>query len=115
VDAPDLQKLAVIKKLRDAKGVGYTEALAQAIPQLAEPYQPKARAALLERMKRMNQATLRDKLAEENREIRLAAATAAGVKEETALIPDLTALLEDADPAVAEAAQASLKSLEGAR
>jgi hypothetical protein len=115
VDAPDLQKLAVIKKMRDAKGVAYTEALAQAIPQLAEPYQPKARAALVERMKRMSQATLRDKLAEENREIRLAAATAAGLKEEAALIPDLTALLQDADPEVAEAAQASLKSLEGAR
>jgi hypothetical protein len=115
VDAPDLHKVAVIKKLCDGKGAGYTEALAQAIPQLAEPYQPKARGALLERMKRMNQATLRDKLAEENREIRLAAATAAGLKEETALIPDLTALLEDADPAVAEAAQASLKSLGGTR
>jgi hypothetical protein len=115
VDAPDLHKLAVIRKLRDGKGTAYSEALAQAIPQLAEPYQPKARAALVERMKRMSQATLRDKLAEENREIRLAAATAAGLKEDPALVPDLTALLEDADPEVAEAAQASIKSLGGAR
>jgi HEAT repeat protein len=113
VNAPDLKKLAVIKKLRDAKGVAYTEALAQAIPQLAEAYQPKARAALVERMKRMSLATLRDKLADENREIRLAAASAAGSKQESALIPDLTALLEDAEPAVAEAAQAALKSLKG--
>jgi HEAT repeat protein len=101
----------VIKKLRDAKGVAYTEALAQAIPQLAEAYQPKARAALVERMKRMSRATLRDKLADENREIRLAAASVAGSKEESALIPELTALLDDAEPAVAEAAQAALKGL----
>jgi hypothetical protein len=112
VDAPDHQKLTYIKKLRDAKGAAYTEALAQAIPQLAEAFQPKARAALLERMKRMNQATLRDKLSSDNREIRLAAASAVGVKEESALIPDLTALLDDPEPAVAEAAQAALKALQ---
>jgi HEAT repeat protein len=113
VDAPDHQKPALIKKLRDAKGVAHTEALAQAIPQLAEAYQPKARAALIERMKRMSRATLRDKLVDENREIRLAAASAAGSKEENALIHDLTALLDDAEPAVAEAAQSALKSLKG--
>jgi hypothetical protein len=111
VDAPDLQKLAVIKKLREAKGVAYTEALAQAIPQLEGKYQEKARAALLERMKRMSGATLRDKLAEDNAEIRLAAASAVAWIEEASLIPDLTVLLDDPEPAVAEAAQAALKSL----
>jgi HEAT repeat protein len=111
VDAPDYQKLTLIKKLREAKGVAYTEALAQAIPQLAEVYQPKARAALVERMKRMSRATLRDKLTSESREIRLAAATVVGLKEETALLPDLKALLDDPEPEVAEAAQAALKSL----
>jgi HEAT repeat protein len=111
VDAPDHQKLTLIKKLRDAKGVAHTEALAQAIPQLAEVYQPKARAALIERMKRMSRATLRDKLADESREIRLAAATVVGWKEEAALLPDLKALLDDPEPEVADAAQIALKSL----
>jgi hypothetical protein len=111
VDAPDLQKAAVIAKLRDAKGVAYTEALVQAIPQLAETYQSKARAALVERMKRMSRATLRDKLSSDNAEIRLAAVTAVGFKEESALASDLEALLDDPEPAVAEAAQKALKSL----
>jgi hypothetical protein len=111
VDAPDHQKLALIKKLREAKGVAYSEALAQAIPQLAEVYQPKARAALLERMKRMSRNTLRDKLSSDNAEIRLAAATVVGLKEESALASDLEALLDDPEPAVAEAAQTALKSL----
>jgi hypothetical protein len=111
VNAPDLQKAAVIKNLRDAKGGAHTEALAQAIPQLEGKYQEKARAALVERMARMTAATLRDKLAEENPETRRAAASAVARKEEASLIPDLTELLDDPEPAVAEAAQASLKAL----
>jgi len=111
VGAPDYQKLAVTKKLRDGKGAEYTLALAQAIPQLAEAFQEKARAALVERMKRMSVMTLRAKLADENHEIRRAAASASGSKEDTALIPDLTALIADPDAAVAEAAAAALKAL----
>jgi hypothetical protein len=111
IDAADYQKLAVIKKLRDAKGEAHTRALARAIPQLEGAFADKARTALVERMKRMSGATLRDHLADENREIRLAAASAVGTKEERALIPDLTALLDEADPAVMEAAQAALKAL----
>jgi ribosomal protein L7/L12 len=111
VGAPDYKKAAVIKKLREAKGVAYTEALAQAIPQLSGWYQDKARTALVERMKRMSRTTLRNKLGDENREVRSAALSAIGWKEETSLIPDVLALLADPDPAVAEAAEAALKAL----
>ncbi|HEY1859077.1 MAG TPA: HEAT repeat domain-containing protein, partial [Gemmataceae bacterium] len=111
VGAADYQKLGVIKKMRDAKGDAHAHALAQAIPQLEGVFPDKARAALVERMKRSDKSSLRDKLADENREMRLAAATAAGLKEERELIPDLTTLLGDLDSAVAEAAQAALKAL----
>jgi HEAT repeat protein len=109
--APDFQKPAMTKKLRDGKGEENTAALAQAIPQLSGVFQDKARDALIERMKRMSVKTLRDKLADENNEVRRAAASASGFKEETALIPDLTALTADADAAVAEAAAAAVKAL----
>jgi HEAT repeat protein len=113
VGAPDHQKPAVTKKLRDGKGAEYTAALAQAIPQLSGVFQDKARAALVERMKGMTVKMLRDRLANEEHEIRLAAATAAGSKEDATLLPDLTALTADADTAVAEAAAAAVKALRG--
>jgi HEAT repeat protein len=113
VGAPDYQKLAVIKKVRDGRGAEYTAALAQAIPQLSGAFQDKARAALVERMKGMTVKMLRDRLADENHEIRRAAASAAGSKEETALLPDLTELTADPDTAVAEAAAAAVKALRG--
>jgi HEAT repeat protein len=112
VGASDFQKPTVTKKLRDGKGEENTAALAQAIPQLSGVFQEKARAALVERLKRMSVKALRDKLADENHEIRRAAATASGSKEEAAaLIPDLTALTADPDEAVAEAAAAAIKAL----
>jgi HEAT repeat protein len=113
VGAPDYQKLAVIKKMRDAKGAAHSEAMAQAIPQLEGVFPDKARAALVERLKRSDRPTLRDLLANDNRELRLAAATAAGIKEARELMPDLALLLYDPDPAVAEAARTALKALRG--
>jgi len=109
--AADYQKSGVIKKLREAKGDAHTHALAQAIPQLEGVFPDKARAALVERMKKADRPALRELLTDENREIRLAAATAAGLKEERELSADLALLLYDPDPVVAEAAQTALKAL----
>jgi hypothetical protein len=111
LNASDYKKVAVIKKLQEAKGADNSEALAQAIPQLEGKYQEKARAALVERMKRMTADTLRDKLAETNREMQRAALAAVVWKEEASLAPELTALLDDPDVEVAEAALNSLKAL----
>jgi hypothetical protein len=111
VGAADYQKLGVIKKLRDAKGDAHTHALAQAIPQLEGVFPDKARAALIERIKKSDGLALRKLLTDENREIRLAAATAVGQKEDRDFSADLALLLNDPDPAVAEAAQAALKAL----
>ena len=113
VEAPDYRKDAIIKQLKEGKGVVYSQALAQAIPQLAARYQDKARSALVERMKRMTAATLRNKLMEEDRETRYAAAVACGCKEDKTLVQDLSNLLDDSEPVIAQAAQASIKSLGG--
>ena len=59
----------------------------------------------------MSTAALRDMLAHDNPEVRGAAASAVGRKKESALLPEVTALLADPEPAVAEAAQDALQSL----
>jgi HEAT repeat protein len=114
VNAPDHRKAAVLKKLKETKGAAYSQALAAAIPQLFGKQQEKARVALAERMARMTPATLRNKLGDDDREIRYAAAVACSWKEDKTLIPDLRSLLDDSEPTVAEAAHASIKSLGGA-
>jgi len=113
LDAPAGRREVVLAKLRDSKGVAYTQALAEAIPQLKGVAQSKAREALAERLTRMTAATLGDKLRDDNAEIRRAAALACAMKEMTTHIPDLIAILEDPDPAVPPAARAALKSLTG--
>ncbi len=111
VDATPTRRDQVLAKLRDGKGAVYTEALAESIPQLTGPALAQAREALTERLTRMTIATLRDKLDDENPEVRRAAALAVAMKETDALIADLIVMLEDPEPAVPPAARAALKSL----
>jgi HEAT repeat protein len=103
----------LLARLRDNKGVAYTDALAAAIPQLKGAVRNKAREALAERLSRMTASTLRDKLADEDAEIRRAAALACTVKGDKDFVPDLIRLLDDSVPAVARAALAALKELSG--
>ena len=56
---------------------------------------------------------LRDYLADSDRELRLAAAMAAGRKGKDELSPELIKLLKDKDRAIADAAYDSLKSVSG--
>ncbi|HEV3261281.1 MAG TPA: HEAT repeat domain-containing protein [Gemmataceae bacterium] len=113
VKAPPERQEEVLAKLRDTKGVVYTEALAASIPLLPSGAQARARSALAERMTRMTAKTLRDKFKDDDDEVRHAAALAAGMKKDEALIPDLIALLDDAEPVVARGARAALKNLTG--
>jgi HEAT repeat protein len=59
----------------------------------------------------MTAATLRDMLADSNREIRSAAARACALKADKQFIPDLISLLADREPRVANDAHLSLKTL----
>jgi hypothetical protein len=111
VDAAPQRQGALIDRLRDSKGVVNTEALSLAIPRLSGSARQKARDALVRRLMRMTADTLRDKLADEDLEIRRAAALACAMKEGKDYVPDLIKLLEDPEPPVARAAHAALKNL----
>jgi hypothetical protein len=111
--APAERRGPLIEKYRDGKGVTFTEALAGAIPQMDGEAKSKARDALAERLTRMKADTLARYFQDQDAEIRRAAALAAAMKEDKALIADLIPLLEDPEPTVARAAHAALKDLSG--
>jgi hypothetical protein len=107
-------QMSVLARLRDAKGIDNTDALALAIPKLpVGAAQREARDALAQRLTRMTAATLRDKLQEDAVEVRRAAALACGRKKATEHIPDLLQLLDDPEVAVIQAARTALKELSG--
>jgi hypothetical protein len=103
----------LLDNLRENKGAEHTQALLKAIPKLDGDIKKKARDALAERMSRMTSATLRDRLKDDEPEMRRAAALAVAMKEDTTHIPRLIELLDDQDAPVARAAYAALKSLTG--
>ncbi len=103
-----------LEQLRDGKGVIYTEALARAIPQLEDAHlRGKARRALIERLSRLKDQSLRVYLKDEDVELRRAAALAADLKDARELVPDLIALLSDREELVKRAAHSALQSLTG--
>jgi hypothetical protein len=113
IKATPENRAAVIARLRDNKGVVYSEALAAAIPHLTGADKTKARDALATRLTRMSPATLRDKFKEENIEIRRAAVLAAAMNEDKSFIPDILNLLNDPSPSVWRAVPAALRALGG--
>lgn len=102
---------ALLERVRGSKGSIYTEGLAAAIPKLHGDAKTKACSTLAERLSRMTVATLRDKLQDENAEIRRATALACAMKEQKAFVPDLISMLNDSEPRVIRAAHAALKAL----
>jgi hypothetical protein len=111
LQAPADRQLPLIEKLRDTKGVIYTDALATVVPRLTGTVQEKARDALAERFTRMSAATLKAKLTEEDIEVRVAAIRACATKEDRDHVPDLIGLLTDSQPRVVRAAHTALKLL----
>jgi hypothetical protein len=113
VKADRLDLPHLLAQYRDAKGAVYTQALANAVRALSGERKDMAREALASRLARMTSTTLRDKLAEDDPEVRRAAALAAARKEDRTLVPDLIELLDDGNDRVAQAARASLKAVAG--
>jgi hypothetical protein len=101
----------LLDQFKAGKGVMYTQAIANAIPSLPKAAQGKARDALAERLMRMNSDTLRDKLKDDDAEIRVAAARACAGKMDRTHIPDLVELLKDPKPRVIRSARMALKHL----
>jgi hypothetical protein len=113
VQAAPAKQERLLGSLRESKGAAHTQALLNAIPKLEGDIKKMARDALAERMSRMTAATLRERLGDENAEMRRAAALACAMREEKEHIPRLIELLDDPEVQVARAAYAGLKSLSG--
>lgn len=111
VNASATDRPRVLTLLRDNKGSVNTEALARAASKLTGEAQQEVREALANRLTRMTPATLRNMLNDENREIRIAAANACGLKKDKQLVLDLIGAITDTDHLVTRTARASLKSL----
>ncbi|MBI1918405.1 MAG: HEAT repeat domain-containing protein, partial [Planctomycetes bacterium] len=111
--ASSVRAEVMINKLRETKRVANTMALATAIPGLGGKLREKAREALVERLTRMTAKTLRDKLRDDDPEVRRAAVQACQRKEKKELVPELIALLEDSDSLTARTAEAALVDLTG--
>jgi HEAT repeat protein len=107
------KQTAKLAQYRETPGVVYTEALADALPQLNGEITGAARNALAERLSRMTAATLSGRLGDPRAEMRRAAALAWAMKEDRSAIPALIPLLADKDELVVRAAKAGLKSLSG--
>ncbi len=107
------EREGLIEKLRDTKGVAYTEALATAIPALDGDAKRDARQALTLRLSRMKDGTLADYLTDDDDEIRRAAALACGTKGTKAHLGRLVRMLRDDNGQVRRAAHAALKALTG--
>ncbi|HLW68580.1 MAG TPA: HEAT repeat domain-containing protein, partial [Gemmataceae bacterium] len=109
------QRDALLAKYRDAKSESYTEALANAIPQLSGKVQAKVREALVERLARHSANVLSGFLEDDNEDLRHAAALAvirrADKEADEELLPQLITLLLDGDPEVAEGAHKLLQRL----
>jgi len=113
VTAPPARQGQILEQLRDGNGSECTEALVAVIPSLKGETLTKARDCLAERLVHMTPATLRDKLKDRRPEMRRAAALACAMKEDKSFVPNLVAVLDDADAMVVRAAGVALRSLTG--
>jgi len=107
------ERANLLEKLRESKGVQYTEALLAAIPRLDADGRREARYALAKRFTRMTETTLRNYLKDEDVEVRRAAALASAARGSRVLVPDLIRLLSDSEATVQKAAHAALVDMTG--
>jgi hypothetical protein len=111
--APPARQVQIIEELRDGKGIVYTLALGNVIPNLKDDTKKWAREALAERLTRTTPAMLDAKLRDPNPEVRRAAALASAKKDDKTQVPRLIQLLRDREQAVGTAAREALKALTG--
>jgi hypothetical protein len=111
VDAPAARWNTVLRKLRDAKGTEYTQALTYAIGQLDGDHKKAARQALAERLANLKTSSLLAYMDDDNPELRRGAALACAMKDDSSTIGKLIDLLADRERTVERAAYAALKEL----
>jgi HEAT repeat protein len=76
VQTRGVKQTQLLARFKDREGDAYTQALAEAIPQLKGKNQEQARQGLAERLSRLDETSLRDRLQDADAEIRRAAAKA---------------------------------------
>ena len=109
----DEQLMRVLEEIASRQGSEYTELLARAVAGMKPENQEIARGLLAKRLMRMTDETLREKLKDQDAEVRAMAARAAGYKGLTAGYAELAALLRDRSPVAAAEAKATLVKLSG--
>jgi hypothetical protein len=113
VKASGLVQASLLIQLRDGTPPFYTQTLGAAARRLEGPAREQARKALTARLARLGVAALRAALRDDEAEVRQAALRACAQKKDRALVGDLIALLEGADPATARLALSTLRELTG--
>lgn len=111
VQAVSRYRWEVLSRFQSTRGVQYTEALALAAAQVEGESRRRIRDALSGRMTRMKDTTLVRYLADDEAEIRRAAALGLGQRQSVACADKVIELLLDPDPAVEQAAHAALRQL----
>jgi hypothetical protein len=107
------RRASLLARYRDEKGLTYTLALASAAANVEGKFQGEVRDALVERFTRMTAKTLQERLADEDAELRRAAAVACGRKGDPVVVSALIDRVDDKNQAVASAAKSSLRELTG--
>jgi hypothetical protein len=113
LQATPLRREILLNHLREGASPACTIALAEAIPSLKGDWKDKARDVLIERLGRLPAGELREKLRDQDPEIRQAAVLACTQKQKKELLPELIALLPDQEPRVAHLAEEGLRYLTG--
>jgi hypothetical protein len=115
VQANPLKREQLLARYREAPGPAYTQALALAIAALQGAAQGPVREALVQRLARLSTTELRERLQDENAEVRRAAVLACARKADPQFVPDLVALKGHPDAQTARLAEEGLRGLTAAR
>ena len=113
VKSEDLERSRLLAKYRDGEGIVYTQALACAISSLRGQMKEYVRRCPDRALSRLSAKTLRDRLLDDDAEVRRGAVLACVRKEDKQLVPDLIALLDNPEPVTASLAEEGLSSLTG--
>lgn len=108
------KQIGLLNILKETKGRDYTDAFVEVIPKLSGTTQQRAREMLAERLVGLSARQLRIYMEKDQpSELRRAAATACGLKDNPDLLIDLETLQKDKDPDVAAAAREAHRKLSG--
>jgi hypothetical protein len=97
-----LQQADALNAFKDKRGSAYDTALALALPQMRPELQKSARTILVDRLFCLPLPQLREKLGDQNLEVRRAAVTVCKQRKLKPLVPELILLLDDDDAKLAQ-------------